>query len=65
MPHLTENATKFQLDQLTLTPLRVRNKSYTKTDRHTHTDGLSKTTFFDVSKVLLYILKAVLTKVEF
>jgi len=40
---------RFQLDQLTLTPVRVRNKSYSKTDKRT---DLSKTTFLDVSKVV-------------
>jgi len=45
---------KFQLDRLTLTPLRFCGKGYRKTDRqaHTHTDGLSKTTFLDVSMVV-------------
>ena len=40
---------KFQHDRLTLRLVRVRQKSYSKTER---TDGLSKTTFLDVPKVL-------------
>jgi len=49
---MTEHALKFQLDRFTLTPVRVRKKSYSKTDghtnTHTHTDGLFKITFLDV-----------------
>jgi len=41
---------KFQLEGLTLTPLRVRGKSYSKTDRPTY--GFSKTTFLDGLKVV-------------
>jgi len=48
---MTEHALKFQLDRFTLTPVRVRKKSYSKTDghtnTHTHTDGLFKITFLD------------------
>jgi len=43
---------KFQLDRFTLTPVRVCGKGYSKTDRQSHTDGLYKTTFLDVLKVV-------------
>jgi len=40
---------KFQIDELNLTPVRVR---ITKAKSRTETDGLSKTTFLDVLKVV-------------
>ena len=51
---MTEHALKFQLDRFTLTPVRVRQKSYSKTDGHTntHKDGFFKITFLDVLLII-------------
>jgi len=52
MSHKTEHA-RFQLDQLTLTPVKVRLKSYSKTDRQTNTQ-IVQNHFLDVLKVVRY-----------
>ena len=54
---------KFQLDRFTLMLERFCGKGYSKTDRQTHTDVLSKTTFLDVWR--LYIPDPVLSQTRF